>query len=368
MKRLTLLIILSVAISSYSQNRNNLSSILSSYAKSAQNIRRIKYNVQVIDTFANGTVWNNKGLALIKREPKDKLFGFYFYGLRFDINEGNIYDGGNEFWINRANKTYKIEKPGMGYLGSPGGQMIFKELLYPDTVYEKVNLLRETKEAYILKYQFKDENKYSVKDIIKIIELSKKDFFPRKIISLYTSLGHRASFQMSISNIKINSNVKESIESIKKELLNYKIEKEAQPPKSLSGEKAPSFKLGDIFDPNSKIGLPKDKLTLLDFWEVWCAPCIASLPEVEKISRKFANNINVIGIVSDNIKDAKKLVKQKNITYVDLIGNKDLIKLYRIDRYPTYFLIDKNGIVQKEYYGFSPKIEEDINHILREQK
>jgi len=368
MKRLSLLIILSVAISSYSQNKSSLSSILISYSKSAQNIERIKYNVQVIDTFVNGSVWNNKGLALIKREISDKLFGFYFYGLRYDINEGNIYDGKNELWINRGDKTYKIEKPGMGYLGSPGGQMIAKELLFPDTVYKNVTLLNETKNSYILKYQFKDDKEYSIKNSTKIIEISKKNFLPRKIISSYVSLGHKASFQMLISNLKINSNVKESIENIKKGLINYKIKKESQPPKSLASEKAPSFKLENIFDPNGKIELPKDKLTLLDFWEVWCAPCIASMPEVEAIYKKFADKINVIGIVSDDIMDAKKLVKQKNITYINLRGNKDLIKSYRIDRYPTYFLIDKNGIVQKEYYGFSPMIEEDIAHILKEKK
>jgi hypothetical protein len=37
---------------------------------------------------------------------------------------------------------------------------------------------------------------------------------------------------------------------------------------------------------------------------------------------------------------------------------------FSINSWPTYFLVDKNGVIRKEYFGFSEQIEKDIKEIL----
>ena len=37
-----------------------------------------------------------------------------------------------------------------------------------------------------------------------------------------------------------------------------------------------------------------------------------------------------------------------------------LEKTFGVNSWPRYFLVDKNGIVQKEYFGFTEDIEKDI--------
>lgn len=365
MKEIILLITASIVTSIYAQNVNSLDSILQNYKRSANNITHIEYNIQRIDTFASGGVWDHKGSAFIEREKSDKLFGFYFSGIRFDINEQDIYDGKNEIWIDKNKKTYKIEKPGEGYLGSPGGQMIVKELLFPDTTYRNVKFLNETKDLYILEFQYKEDTVFNVTNETKIIELSKSNYLPMKITLSYLRLGNRAVNQVKISNLKINSKIMSPIDQIKKELTSYKLIEGTKQSKSLVGTKASEFLLPEIFNTNDKIELPKDKLALLDFWEVWCTPCILSLPKIDKISKEYYENLKVIGIVTDDTLNAKKLVKQKEITFPNLIGNKSLLTKYEINSYPRYFIIDKTGTILKEYYGFSSQIEEDILYYLK---
>jgi len=365
MKKIILLFTASIVTSIYAQNSNSLNFILQNYKGSANNIIRIEYNIQSIDTFANGGVWNHKGFAFIEREKSDKLFGFYFSGIRFDINEQDIYDGKNEIRIDKNKKSYKIEKPREGYLGSPGGQMIVKELLFPDTTYKNVKLLNETKDSYILEYQYKDDTIFNVTNETKIIELSKSNYLPIKITLSYLMLGKRAVNQVKMSNLKINSKTTSPIDQIKKELVSYKLTEETKSSKSLTGTKAPEFLLPEISNTNDKTELPKDKLSLLDFWEVWCVPCILSLPKIEKISNEYSNNLKVIGIVTDDTLNARKLIKKKGITFTNLIGNKSLLTKYEINSYPRYFLVDKNRNILKEYYGFSSQIKKDILQYLK---
>jgi hypothetical protein len=78
MKKLRLDLVLLASVCTYGQNNNYAKSILLNFEKNAKNIYQLEYDIQSIDTFAMGGVWNHKGFAFIKREKTDKLFVFYF--------------------------------------------------------------------------------------------------------------------------------------------------------------------------------------------------------------------------------------------------------------------------------------------------
>ena len=48
----------------------------------------------------------------------------------------------------------------------------------------------------------------------------------------------------------------------------------------------------------------RGKVVLLDFWAVWCGPCIAEMPNVKQVYEKYEDdNFQIIGISLDQSRD-----------------------------------------------------------------
>ena len=111
------------------------------------------------------------------------------------------------------------------------------------------------------------------------------------------------------------------------------------------------------------------KVTLIDFWASWCAPCREENPNVVALYNEFhSKGLNIISVSLDN--DASKwkeaIAKDKlSWTQVsNLKEMKDPIALqYNVTQIPTTFLLDSNGkIVAIDLYG--DQIKNKIKELL----
>src|ERR1019366_2956899 len=113
MKLYFLLISLCLFIKPITSFEQSNSETIKNYISTIDKIETVSYDVQRIDTFTTGDVWNNKGKCIIHRDSNDSLFGFDFLGLRYDVEENDLYDGHQMFLINDSSKSYTIiRKPG----------------------------------------------------------------------------------------------------------------------------------------------------------------------------------------------------------------------------------------------------------------
>ncbi len=107
----------------------------------------------------------------------------------------------------------------------------------------------------------------------------------------------------------------------------------------------------------------KGKYVLLDFWAVWCAPCIAAFPTLKQLNKDLrANNFEVVGIAaySGTAKDVSKFVEKHGLDYRVLVGGSDLVERFGVIGYPTYFLISPNGKVHKKYVGEAKNLYSEV--------
>ena len=362
---LIILVISILLVSCKKQEELDLQYVSEKFDESIENIDKIPYTVQNIMTFSDGTIWDNKGLAVLKKEPSDTIFGFSFYGIRNDIKRASIYKDGIGFQIWNEKQNYKQEKGGLHFLGSPGGQMIYKNFFKLDKKFKTVKV-SETENKFIIHYEFEDDLNNEIIQKTKTIELNRETFLPKKVTtSLQPNFGGKQTTVYIFDNLKINENVEKSISEYIQDLSKLDLIKEEEPkPNALLKKSLPTISLKNLLNENENVEIKTGKIMLIDFWEVWCGPCIASFPKVEGLKNKFSSNLNIIGIVSEDKKNAVKLVEKKGTTFLNLIGNKELKKAFNVTSWPRYFLIDKYGIIQKEYHGFSDQIEKDIEELI----
>lgn len=122
----------------------------------------------------------------------------------------------------------------------------------------------------------------------------------------------------------------------------------------LVGSPAPDF---DLPPENGKkapsLSAAKGKVVLVDFWATWCAPCKASFPKWEALSRMHPDLV-VIGVSEDDEKDGiDAFVKETGASFaIGWDGEKSVAQAYKPGTMPTAFLVDKNGLVRYVHSGF----------------
>ncbi|MDR6784610.1 TlpA family protein disulfide reductase [Pedobacter africanus] len=120
---------------------------------------------------------------------------------------------------------------------------------------------------------------------------------------------------------------------------------------------------------NKEFSLHKKKgqYVLLDFWGSWCKPCIAALPKLLDIHRKYNRfGLQVVSVAFDHKKDLDKLktlINEHNLKwehlFVDRAGTQQITKDYQVQIYPTTILINPNGKVVFRGTGEKSLIEID---------
>ncbi len=130
------------------------------------------------------------------------------------------------------------------------------------------------------------------------------------------------------------------------------------PPKPLKpGQPAPPWHVTGWTDGKARaLDDFRGKLVVLEFWGIWCSPCVNSLGRVESDSRRYADRDVVflsIHTPGDSLNSIRKLYALKKLTLVsavddgrdDDIGGGDTARAYGIRGYPTFVLIDRAGKV-----------------------
>ncbi len=122
----------------------------------------------------------------------------------------------------------------------------------------------------------------------------------------------------------------------------------------LDRQKAPDFKLKDLKGDTFTLSGLKGKVVLLNFWATWCPPCVAEMPQLNKLYKKLGpRGLHVVAISTDNsIEYPRDFVSKNRIDFTVLYDeNRAATRSYKVFSMPTTFLIDKQGIIVEKFFG-----------------
>lgn len=91
----------------------------------------------------------------------------------------------------------------------------------------------------------------------------------------------------------------------------------------------------------------ENKLILVDFWATYCSPCVKEMPRFERLAKKYAQDLVIIGVSDEPTEKISQFAVQRDLTYplVSDPGAK-LHKEVGIQVLPQQFLISSDGIVR----------------------
>ncbi|MEJ7559312.1 MAG: TlpA disulfide reductase family protein [Pedobacter sp.] len=115
----------------------------------------------------------------------------------------------------------------------------------------------------------------------------------------------------------------------------------------------------------------KGKYILLDFSATYCGPCIASLPELTEVSRKYANQLTVITFSGDGGKETwLRGLNRDQPQWLSLWDGKgsygETAIKYGVSGYPSFVLINPERKIVSKWIGYDKgivlkKIESFLN-------
>jgi thiol-disulfide isomerase/thioredoxin len=112
----------------------------------------------------------------------------------------------------------------------------------------------------------------------------------------------------------------------------------------------------------------RGKVVMLDFWGTWCPPCVESLPSLRTLNKRYTKEAFVmIGVDCNDEEDEWRAFTTSNKMIWPQFRDREgrMRRAFLVDRFPTYILIDHEGIVRFRATGTSWSRAADLDQAIR---
>jgi thiol-disulfide isomerase/thioredoxin len=107
---------------------------------------------------------------------------------------------------------------------------------------------------------------------------------------------------------------------------------------------APAINIESWITPRITTEQLKNKVILLDFWNIGCSPCVKSLPKLQEIHDKYKDQgLLVIACAGGDKQKTKEFLEKDKYSFPAGMETNQMYLDYAVRGNPTYFLIDRNG-------------------------
>lgn len=117
----------------------------------------------------------------------------------------------------------------------------------------------------------------------------------------------------------------------------------------------------------------KGKVVMIDLWETWCKPCLASFPTLQQLQEDYPDDFVVLAVTpgfTDTREDAQSFADENDYDFHYLMDSNNLHQKLGVQGIPYKIFVDAEGNFIKESMGsYGPDEDyEKIEEIIQNNK
>jgi thiol-disulfide isomerase/thioredoxin len=131
----------------------------------------------------------------------------------------------------------------------------------------------------------------------------------------------------------------------------------AKPPPELKvhvGERFPDLQVRDLKNNPQSIAMASGKITVLNLWATWCAPCRHEMPSLDRLAGLLdESKFRVVGLSVDQDDFlVREFLIERKIFFENYLDNNNANDLIGIRVFPSTFFIGADGRLLKVVEGW----------------
>ena len=119
------------------------------------------------------------------------------------------------------------------------------------------------------------------------------------------------------------------------------------------GLKAEDFTLWTLEDERFTLAENLGKPIFLNFWTTWCPPCIAEMPDMERLQQTLGDSLQIVGInLQESPATVRRFIQNRGFTWTFLLDlRREIGNAYNVEGIPVSLFIDANGRIVHRFNG-----------------
>lgn len=120
------------------------------------------------------------------------------------------------------------------------------------------------------------------------------------------------------------------------------------------GTPAPALKLRALTGETVDLTSFRGRKVVLEFWAPWCKVCRWQVGALNDLHD--ARRATVLSVVLDyqSVDDVRRFIREHGVRYPVLLGARQTSSEFRVDQFPTIYVIDERGTIDSSRAGYSP--------------